>query len=75
MATTYTNSTVPVIGTNDDDGFNVGSSGETLAFFGATPVARVSLTQQATTATTTQLRAELTGLQNALHNLGLITIT
>lgn len=51
------------------------ASTEKIAFYGGTPLAKVSLTQQATTKTTTQLRAELTALQNALHNLGLVTIT
>ena len=51
------------------------ASTEKIAFYGGTPLAKVSLTQQATTKTTTQLRAELTALQNALHNLGLFTIT
>jgi ribonuclease HI len=46
-----------------------------IGFYGKAPLAQVSLTQQATTATTTQLRAELTALQNALHNLGIVVIT
>lgn len=50
-------------------------STEKIAFYGGTPLAQVSLTQLATTKTTTQLRAELTALQNALHNLGLVVIT
>jgi ribonuclease HI len=53
----------------------MGTPGGTIGFYGSTPVARASITQQATTKTTTQLRAELTALQNALHDLGLITIT
>lgn len=51
------------------------TSSEKIAFYGGTPLAKVSLAQLASTATTTQLRAELTALQNALHNLGLVTIT
>ena len=51
------------------------SSTSKIGFYGKTPLVRVSLTQQATTATTTQLRAELTALQNALHNLGIVVIT
>lgn len=51
------------------------ASTEKIAFYGGTPLAQVSLTQQASTKTSTQLRAELTALQNALHNLGLIVIT
>jgi len=46
-----------------------------IGFYGKAPLVQVSLTQQATTKTTTQLRAELTALQNALHNLGLVVIT
>ena len=51
------------------------ASTEKIGFYGKAPLAQVSLTQQATTKTSTQLRAELTALQNALHNLGLIVIT
>jgi hypothetical protein len=51
------------------------ASTEKIGFYGVAPLAQVSLTQLATTKTSTQLRAELTALQNALHNLGLIVIT
>lgn len=68
MGVTYT-------GDGNPDGVVVGRSGEKLGFYGETPVVRASLTQQTGTKTTTQLRAELTALQNALDNLGLITIT
>lgn len=74
MATTYTNSTSATVGA-DSDGVSVGSSAIKVGFYGAVGVVKASLTQQATTATTTQLRAELTALQGALHNLGLVTIT
>lgn len=61
---------------NSPDGAQFGASAtEKIAFYGATPLAKVSLAQQATTRTTTQLRAELSALQNALHDLGLVTIT
>ena len=61
---------------NSPDGATFGASGtEKISFYGATPIVKVSLTQLATTRTTTQLRAELTALQNALHNLGIVTIT
>lgn len=64
------------VGNGNPDGTIFGrASTELIAFYGGTPLAKVSLTQQATTATTTRLRAELTGLQNALHNLGILTIT
>lgn len=46
-----------------------------IGFYGKTPIVQATLAQAATTATTTQLRAELSALQNALHNLGLIVIT
>lgn len=64
------------IGKSAPDGLVVGKSGEKIGFYGlATSIVKVSLTQLATTKTSTQLRAELTALQGALHNLGLITIT
>ena len=64
------------VGYGSPDGSQFGgASTDLIAFYGATPLAKVSLTQQSTTATTTRLRAELSGLQNALHNLGLVTIT
>jgi hypothetical protein len=64
------------VGNGNPDGTIFGrTSSELIAFYGGTPLAKVSLTQQATTKTTTQLRAELTALQDALHNLGLVTIT
>lgn len=52
-----------------------GASTDLIGFYGATPIAKASLAQQSSTKTTTQLRAELTALQNALANLGLVTIT
>jgi hypothetical protein len=57
------------------DGSQFGGTSDLIGFYGATPIAKASLTQQASTKTTTQLRAELTALQNALANLGLVTIT
>jgi len=51
------------------------TSTDKIGFYGVTPLVQASLTQQSTTKTSTQLRAELTALQNALHNLGLIVIT
>lgn len=50
------------------------ASTELIAFYGATPLAQATLAQQ-TTKTTTQLRAEVTALQNALVNLGLIAVS
>ena len=64
------------VGNGNPDGTIFGrASTELIAFYGGTPLAKVSLAQLATTATTTQLRSELSALQNALHNLGLFTIT
>lgn len=61
---------------NSDDGAQMGKSAtEKIGFYGATPIVQASLAQQTGTLTTTQLRAELTALQNALANLGLITVT
>ncbi len=74
MATTYTGTYATTVGP-DPDGTIVGMSTAALGFYGAAGVAKQSLTQLATTATTTQLRAELTALQGALSNLGLVTIT
>lgn len=73
MATTYTNSAAPAV--LGDDTFTIGASTSQFGFYGSSGVTKASLTQLATTATTTQLRAELTALQGALHNLGLVTIT
>ena len=76
MATTYTASGSERVGYAGGEGLMIGnSSSDLLGFYGTTPIAKVSLAQLATTITTTQLRAELSALQNALHNLGLITIT
>lgn len=64
------------VGNGNPDGTVFGrTSSELIAFYGGTPLARVSLAQQSGTKTTTQLRAELSALQNALHNLGLINVT
>jgi hypothetical protein len=76
MATTYASSGSERVGYAGGEGLMIGnSSSDLLGFYGTTPIAKVSLAQLATTITTTQLRAELSALQNALHNLGLITIT
>ena len=59
-----------------DDGSQMGgASTDKIGFYGATPIVKASLTQLASTKTSTQLRAELSALQNALANLGLITVT
>lgn len=52
-----------------------GASTDKIGFYGATPIVKATLTQQTGTRTTTQLRAELTALQNALVNLGLIAVS
>jgi hypothetical protein len=60
---------------NSPDGAQVGSgSTEKVGYFGATPIARPSVTQQSTS-TTTALRADLNRLETALVNLGLIAVT
>ena len=51
-----------------------GASTDKIAFYGATPIVRPSVTQQST-ATTTALRADLNRLEAALVNLGLIAVT
>lgn len=56
------------------DGTVVGRSSGKVGFYGTTPIAIKSLAQQ-TTKTTTQLRSELSALQNALASYGLITVT
>ena len=59
-----------------DDGAHFGGSAtDKIGFYGATPIAKATLVQSASTRTTTALRAELSALQNALANLGLITVT
>jgi hypothetical protein len=63
------------IGYGSDDGAQFGSStADKIGFYGATPIAKPSAAQT-TTATTTTLRADVTALQTALSNLGLITLT
>lgn len=53
----------------------IGASGGTLGFYGlAVPIAKQTITQLATTKTTTQLRAEVTAIENALAALGIITV-
>jgi hypothetical protein len=59
-----------------DDGAQLGGAAtDKIGFYGATPVVKATLEQLASTRTTTQLRAELSALQNALASLGLITVT
>ena len=68
--------TIESIDAGGPDGALLGlTSTNKIGFYGKTPIVQASLTQQATTATSTQLRAELSALQNALHNLGLIVVT
>ena len=75
MATTYTSSGAEVVGYGGGEGVMLGnSSTDLVGFYGTAPIAKATLAQ-ATTKTTTQLRAEITALQNALVNLGLIAVT
>ena len=58
-----------------DDGCQMGiASTDKIGFYGATPIVQATLAQT-TTITATQLRAEVTALQNALVNLGLIAVS
>lgn len=62
------------LGDNSPDGMNMGlSATEKIAFYGATPIVKASVTQQAT-ATTGALRSDLDGLLTALSDLGFITL-
>ena len=75
MATTYTSSGPEYVGYAGAEGVCLGNStSDLVGFYGATPYAKQTLDQQ-TTKTTTRLRAEITALQNALVNLGLISVT
>lgn len=63
------------VGDGRPDGVNMGQSAtEKIGFYGTTPVAQQTVTQQTGTQTATQLRAELTALQDALGALGLIAV-
>ena len=76
MATTYTSSGPEYVGYGGGEGVCVGnSSSDLVGFYGTAPIAKQTLAQQTGTKTSTQLRAELTALQNALASLGLITVT
>ena len=75
MATTYTSSGPEVVGYGGAEGVRLGNSAtDLIGFYGTAPIAKATLAQQ-TTKTSTQLRAEITALQNALVNLGLIAVT
>jgi hypothetical protein len=64
-----------VLGYGGAEGVRLGNSATDLVgFYGSTPIAKATLAQT-TTITTTQLRAEVTALQNALVNLGLIAVS
>lgn len=76
MATTYVSSGSERVGYAGGEGVMLGnSSSDKIGFYGTAPIAKASLTQMSSTKTSTQLRAELSALQNALANLGLITVT
>lgn len=75
MATTYTSSGPEYVGYGGGEGVCVGNaSTDLVGFYGTAPIAKATLAQT-TTKTTTQLRAEVTALQNALVNLGLIAVS
>jgi hypothetical protein len=56
------------------DGVSFGEAASKVSFYGAAPIVKPSVTQQAT-ATTTALRADLDGLEAALVALGLISVS
>lgn len=69
-------SDVEYIGSNMSGGMCFGlSSDDKIGFFGATPIARPSVTAVVTTATTTTNEAAIRRLYTALANLGLIVTT
>jgi hypothetical protein len=51
-----------------------GAATDLIGFYGATPIVKATLVQT-TTKTSTQLRTEVTALQDALVNLGLIAVS
>ena len=63
------------LGDNSPDGMNIGlTSSEKIGFYGATPVVKATITQQATQ-TVTVLRSDLDGVMDALVALGLVTLS
>lgn len=75
MATTYTSSGSERVGYSGAEGVMVGNStSDLVGFYGTAPIAKPTAAQT-TTATTTTLRADITALQTALSNLGLITLS
>lgn len=63
------------IGDNNPDGMSLGlDTSEKISFYGVTPVAQQSVTQQST-ATTTALRTDLDNVMSALQTVGLITLS
>lgn len=63
------------LGDNSPDGMNIGlTSSEKIGFYGATPVVKATITQQATQ-TVTVLRSDLDGVMDALAALGLVTLS
>ena len=75
MATTYTSSGSARVGYGGGEGVMLGNaSTDLVGFYGTAPIAKPSVTQQAT-ATTTALRADIDRVMTALSNLGLVTLT
>jgi hypothetical protein len=75
MATTFTSSGPEYVGYAGAEGVVLGnSSSDLIGFYGKAPIAKPSVTQQAT-ATTTALRADIDRVMTALSNLGLVTLT
>jgi len=76
MATTYVSGAAERVDYGSSDGVLIGGAAtDKVGFYGTTPVVKATLVQLASTRTTTQLRAELSALQDALASLGLITVT
>lgn len=75
MATTFTSTGSERVGYGGAEGVMVGNATTDLVgFYGTAPIAKPTAAQT-TTATTTTLRADITALQTALSNLGLITLS
>jgi hypothetical protein len=63
------------VSTTSDEIDTLLHTGSNAGFFGTAPTTQPAVTQEATTKTTTQLRAELTALQDALATLGIISVS
>lgn len=65
---------VEYVGDGRPDGTSLGQSGEKISFYGATPVAKQTVTSVGTTTATTALNeTKINRLYTALTNLGIIS--